>query len=51
MVYADFDNDGKVDKMLATSYISNSRIMLRDVTSFSFIKQVCDQPGEFLESG
>lgn len=46
MVYADFDNDGKVDKMLATSYISNSRIMLRDVTSFSFIKQVCDQPGE-----
>jgi hypothetical protein len=45
-VYADFDNDGKVDRIQATSYISNSRLMLRDVTSFTFMKQVCDQPGE-----
>ncbi len=45
-VMADFDNDGKIDRVLASSDISNSRIMLRDVTSFSFTKGVCDQPGQ-----
>ena len=44
--YADFDNDGKTDRVRATSDISNSRIMLKDVTSFTFEKQVCDQPGQ-----
>jgi hypothetical protein len=45
-VYADFDNDGKIDRVQATSFISNSRLMFRDVTSFTFMKQVCHQPGE-----
>ncbi len=45
-VYADFDNDGKVDRIQASSGISNSRLMFRDITSFTFVKQVCDQPGE-----
>ena len=45
-VMADFDNDGRVDRVRASSYISNSRQMLHDVTSFTFEKQVCDQPGQ-----
>jgi hypothetical protein len=43
---ADFDNDGRTDRLLSASSISNSRIMLSDVTSFSFEKMVCDQPGQ-----
>lgn len=45
-VYADLDNDGKVDRVQATSFISNSHIMLHDITSFTLLKQVCTQPGE-----
>ncbi len=45
-VMADFDNDGKTDRILASSDITNSRIMLKDVTSFTLERQVCDQPGE-----
>ena len=45
-VVADFDNDGKLDMVQATSGITNSRIMLRDVTSFTFLKHVCDRPGQ-----
>lgn len=45
-VRADFDNDGKLDILQATSNISNSKLMFRDVTSFSLLKQVCDLPGQ-----
>lgn len=43
---ADFDNDGKVDHVRGSSATSNSRIMLRDITSLSFLKNVCDKPGQ-----
>lgn len=45
-VQADFDNDGKIDRIMSNSKITNSHIMLPDVTSFTFLKQVCTRPGE-----
>jgi hypothetical protein len=44
--FADFDNDGKTDMVQATSKTDNGRVMLSDVTSFTFLKNVCDQPGQ-----
>ena len=45
-VNADFDNDGKTDRIQVTSDTTNQRLMLKDVTSFTFVKQVCNQTGE-----
>lgn len=45
-VRADFDNDGKLDLIQATSDGPNSRLMFRDITSFTFLKQGCDRPGQ-----
>ncbi|CAN5742488.1 hypothetical protein BH20ACI4_BH20ACI4_18880 [soil metagenome] len=42
----DFDNDGKTDWLIATSGISNSTLMFKDKTSFTFQKNVCDRPGQ-----
>ena len=45
-VRGDFDNDGKIDLIQATSDGPNSRLMFRDVTSFTFLKQGCDRSGQ-----
>ena len=45
-VLADFDNDGKTDMVQATSRTDNGHVMLSDVTSFTFQKNVCDRPGQ-----
>lgn len=42
---ADFDNDGKIDVVQSTSELSNGTLMLRDVTSVTFLKTVCDRVG------
>jgi len=42
---ADFDGDGKVDYVLGNSAITNSRPMLSDMTSVTFLKNVCSKPG------
>jgi hypothetical protein len=42
----DFDNDGKTDFITATSGITNSTLMFKDKTSFTFLKNVCDLPGQ-----
>ena len=44
-VQADFNADGRDDVVHMTSGITNSRIMLRDVSSITFFKNVCDRPG------
>lgn len=44
--FNDFDNDGKIDVVQATSELDNGTIMLRDVTSITFRKTVCNQPGQ-----
>jgi hypothetical protein len=43
---ADFDGDGKEDVVQAGSKITNSHPMLPDVTSITFLKNVCDRPGQ-----
>lgn len=45
-VLADFDNDGKTDVVQANSGITNSRPLLRDISSATFLKNVCDRPGQ-----
>lgn len=45
-VQADFDGDGKDDIIQANSGITNSRPLLNDVTSITFLKTVCDRPGQ-----
>jgi hypothetical protein len=45
-VAGDFDNDGRVDLVQATSATNGSKIMLRDVTSLTFLRTVCDRPGQ-----
>jgi hypothetical protein len=45
-VRADFDNDGKLDLITGSSDIVNSDQMFSDVTSFTWLKQVCDRPGQ-----
>ena len=43
---ADFDGDGKDDLVKGNSRITNSRTMLADVSSVTFLKNVCNRPGE-----
>lgn len=43
---ADFDGDSKVDYILSNSAITNSRPMLQDMSSVTFLKNVCDRPGQ-----
>lgn len=45
-VQADFDGDGKVDVVQANSGITNSRPLLPDMSSVTFLKNVCTRPGE-----
>lgn len=45
-VIADFDSDGKDDLLQATSSIDGGRVMLRDVTSFTYLRNSCDRPGQ-----
>ncbi len=45
-VQADFDSDGKTDLVQANSGITNSRPLLRDVSSVTFLKNVCNRPGQ-----
>jgi FG-GAP-like repeat len=45
-VLDDFDNDGKIDMVQAASYLDNPTLMLRDFTSVTFIKTVCDRVGQ-----
>ena len=42
----DFDNDGKTDSIQLTSGTSNSTLLFRDKTSFTFQKNVCNRPGQ-----
>lgn len=42
----DFDNDGKTDIVQITSGTSNSTLLFRDKTSFTFQKNVCNSPGQ-----
>ena len=42
----DFDNDGKTDSVQITSGTSNSTLLLRDITSLTFQKNICNQPGQ-----
>lgn len=44
--YADFDGDGKVDVMQATSKTDNYVVMFTDVTSFTFKKNTCNRVGQ-----
>jgi hypothetical protein len=44
--FADFDGDGKTDVVQATSRTDNGHVMLSDITSFTFQKNVCDRPGQ-----
>ena len=46
MVFADFDGDGDDDAVQSTSKITNGTVMLSDVTSFTFLRNVCDRPGQ-----
>lgn len=43
---ADFNNDGKDDFIQVTSGITNSLLLLKDITSITFLKTVCDRPGQ-----
>ena len=45
-VFADFDSDGKTDVVQATSRTDNGHVMLSDITSFTFQKNVCNRPGQ-----
>ncbi len=42
----DFDNDSKTDLIQATSGTSNNTLMLSDVTSITFLKNVCNRQGQ-----
>ena len=45
-VTADFDGDGREDMVQMTSNISNGTVMLPDVTSITFQKNVANRPGQ-----
>jgi FG-GAP-like repeat len=45
-VFADFDGDGRDDVVQSTSMTDNGTLMLPEVTSFTFKKNVCGRPGQ-----
>lgn len=42
----DFNNDGKTDLIQATSGTTNTTLMLPDVTSITFLQNVCNRQGQ-----
>ncbi len=42
----DFDNDGRDDVVEMTSGIVNSSLLLSDITSITFKRNVCERPGQ-----